>query len=199
MSQLFLAGPWWRSIPNVISLSRLACTPILLVAAFAGYPVLFRWLLLICLLSDIADGWIARRFNLRSEFGAKLDSRADMAVQAVGFAGMWNLHRAFVSDYRLPLFFMVALYLTESLLALFRYGRISSFHTLLSRLAAYAQGIFLIWLLFWGFLPFVFYLAIGLTLLASFEEMLLLYVLPAWEADVGGFYWVLKRKRVLAR
>jgi phosphatidylglycerophosphate synthase len=199
MSQVFLAGPWWRSVPNVISLSRFACTPILLMAAFAGHPDLFRWLLLICLISDIADGWIARRFNLRSEFGAKLDSRADMAVQAVGFAGMWNLHRAVVSDYRLPLLFMVAMYLTESLLARLRYGRISSFHTLLSRLAAYAQGIFLIWLLFWGFLPLIFYLAVGLTVLASFEEMLILYVLPAWEADVGGLYWVLKRKRVLAR
>ncbi len=118
MSQVFLAGPWWRSVPNVISLSRLACAPILLLAAFAGHPVLFRWLLLICLLSDIADGWIARHFNLRSEFGAKLDSRADMAVQAAAFAGMWNLHRAFVSDYRLPLLFMVAMYLAESSLAL---------------------------------------------------------------------------------
>jgi len=199
MSQVFLAGPWWRRVPNVISLSRLACTPVLLLAAFAGHPALFRWLLLICLISDIADGWIARRFNLRSEFGAKLDSRADMAVQVVGFAGMWNLHRAFVSDYRLPLLFMVAIYLAESSLALWRYRRISSFHTLLSRLAAYAQGIFLIWLLFWGFLPVVFYLAVGLTVLASFEEMLILCVLPAWEADVGGLYWILKRKRVPAR
>ena len=168
-------------------------------AAFSGHlkPPSVGWLL-ICLISDIADRWIARRFSLRSEFGARLDSRADMAVQAVGLAGIWSFHKAFVADYWLPLLFMVAMCVAELLMALWRYGRISSFHTLMCRLAAYGQGLFVIWLLFWGFQPLVFYVAVGLSTLAAFEEMVLLWLLPAWEADVGGLYWVVKRKDVRA-
>src|SRR5436189_197389 len=87
---LILDGPWWRSIPNVISAARLACIAILLAAAYGHAESLFRWLLLGCLLSDILDGWIARRFQLQSEVGAKLDSTADMALLGATLVGLWT-------------------------------------------------------------------------------------------------------------
>jgi CDP-diacylglycerol--glycerol-3-phosphate 3-phosphatidyltransferase len=167
-------------------------------AVVNGLPNLFRWLLLSCLISDIADGWIARRFNLRSEFGATLDSRADIAVQAVALVGIWSFHKIFVTEYRLPLLMMVTMYEAEILMALWRYGRVSSFHTLMYRLAASALGVFVMSLFFGGFSPFVFYSAFAMSILAASEEMVILYLLPKWEADVGGLYWVLNRKDAIA-
>src|SRR5271169_4559558 len=63
-------------VPNAISLTRLAAAPILFWLAYAGNERSFKWLLLAALLSDIADGLIARTFHLVTVLGAKLDSIA---------------------------------------------------------------------------------------------------------------------------
>jgi len=44
------------------------------------------------------------------------------------------------------------------------------------------------------FLP-LFYTAVTITLLELAEEIILVYVLPVWEANIKGLYWVLKRKK----
>jgi len=189
------ALPWWRNIPNAISLARIGAAPFLLRAALTEQRGYFRWLLLACLLSDIADGWIARAFHLRSRLGASLDSIADLLVQIIGVGGLWIFYKETVVAHRALLMIVVTLYLAEVLIALLRYGRISSFHTVLVRIAAYAQGIFIISLLFWGYVGWIFYGAMGLCILAFSEELLLLYLLAEWTADVGGLYWVLAKRR----
>lgn len=42
-----------------------------------GYPLLFTILYLYCGISDVADGYIARRYKAESIIGAKLDSLGD--------------------------------------------------------------------------------------------------------------------------
>ena len=189
------ALPWCRYIPNAISLARIGAAPFLLAAALAERRGYFRWLLLACLLSDIVDGWIARTFRLTSRLGASLDSVADLLVQVVGVAGLWIFYKETVVAHRALLMMVVALYLAEVLIALLRYGRISSFHTVLVRIAAYAQGIFIISLFFWGYVPWIFYGAMGLCILAFSEELLILFLLAEWTPDVGGLYWILARRR----
>jgi CDP-diacylglycerol--glycerol-3-phosphate 3-phosphatidyltransferase len=88
----------------------------------------------------------------------------------------------------------VGLYLGQIVLALWRYGRVSSFHTVLNRIGAYAQGIFLITLFFWGFSGLFFYVAICLVMLAAIEELVIVCILPEWTADVGGL-WRMRRRR----
>ena len=67
-----------KNIPNLISLSRI----ILLLILFEFYkePVLFITLYFLCGLSDILDGYIARKTNTASDLGAKLDSAADIIL-----------------------------------------------------------------------------------------------------------------------
>ena len=65
----------------------------------------------------------------------------------------------------------------RELLALARYGRLSSFHTYLSKLAANVLGVFVGILFVFGFEAWLFYVAIGATVLASVEELALLAVL----------------------
>jgi CDP-diacylglycerol--glycerol-3-phosphate 3-phosphatidyltransferase len=185
----------WRHIPNAISLTRLAVVPILVRAVATGEARFFRWLLLACLLSDILDGLIARTFNLRSQLGAFLDSIADILVQFTAIGGLWVFHRQVVESHQLILLTAVAMYLGQMIVSLLRYGRISSFHTILIRIAAYAQGIFFVSLFFWGYTPTVFYAAAIMLISALAEEFVLLYLLPEWTADVGGLYWVLYRNQ----
>src|SRR5215510_3304535 len=91
----------WRiaatNVPNAISAARLAAAPVLLGAVLRGQQDLFTWLLLACLLSDIADGLIARGFAITSEIGAGLDSIADMAVFYIAVFGAFVFQADFVS------------------------------------------------------------------------------------------------------
>lgn len=184
----------WRHLPNAISTARLFSTPILLVLILERQRGAFTWLLLAALLSDIVDGLLARGFDLGTELGARLDSIADVLVTLIGVAGVLVFEPAFVRAHGLVLLGVVALYLLELGAALARYGRISSFHTFLSRVAAYAQGIFIISLLLFGYHALVFYTMIALSAIGTTEELLLLYVLPEWEANVGGLYRVLRSR-----
>ena len=170
-------------------------TPVLLYAALARNTDLFKWLLLACLLSDILDGLIARAFHLRSPLGARLDSTADMIVFAIGIFGLYRFQSDVLAQHWLPLAFVVGLYVVEAAGALWRYGRISSFHTILVRTSAYAQGIFVMSLFLFGYTAWVFYAMTAITVLAYGEEIILLFLLPEWTTDVRGVYWVLARRR----
>jgi CDP-diacylglycerol--glycerol-3-phosphate 3-phosphatidyltransferase len=67
-----------RHVPNIITVSRMFLSVILLFTAH--YPAVFILLYLTCGFSDVADGYIARRFHFKSDLGAKLDSAADMLM-----------------------------------------------------------------------------------------------------------------------
>ena len=67
-----------KYIPNVLSFSRI----ILSIVLFYLNPVRLPFILIyiICGITDMLDGFIARKINATSEFGAKLDSVADMLI-----------------------------------------------------------------------------------------------------------------------
>ena len=155
---------------------------------------LFQWLLLACLLSDILDGLIARMFHLSSPLGAFLDSTADMLMSIIAALGLFAFQKEFLAAHFAPLAVVVTLHIVEMLAALVRYGKLSSFHTLLVRAAAYLQGIFIMSLFLWGYWAGIFYAMVAISVLAYAEEFVLLYVLPKWTPDVRGLYWVLRRK-----
>lgn len=190
---LSLAG-WPRQIPNTISFARLLATPVLLFAVGARHLDVSKWLLLGCVLSDILDGLIARVFHLRSDFGAFLDSTADMIVAVIGVLGLYIFQAAVVAEHWMPLALVLSLYALEAAGALWRYRRISSFHTILVRISAYAQWIFVMSLFLWGYAAWLLYATVVISVLAYVEEIVLLCLLPEWRADVRGIYWVLARR-----
>ncbi len=73
-----------KRIPDLLSMSRIAlCLPLLLVDAMT---LPFWVLYLIAGVTDMLDGFLARRWGLESKFGARLDSLADFVfVLAVGY------------------------------------------------------------------------------------------------------------------
>ena len=70
--------------PNVLSASRIIlCLPLLLADAMT---VSFWAIYMIAGMTDVLDGFVARRWGLESEFGAKLDGFADLVfVVAAGY------------------------------------------------------------------------------------------------------------------
>jgi cardiolipin synthase (CMP-forming) len=75
-----MSRKWFAFLPNLISLGRLILVPVSVdMIASRRWPEALA-IFLIAGLSDAVDGWIARRFDLRSELGAYLDAIADKAL-----------------------------------------------------------------------------------------------------------------------
>jgi CDP-diacylglycerol--glycerol-3-phosphate 3-phosphatidyltransferase len=186
---------WLKHVPNVLSGARALAVPVLLVLAFEEQRVAFTWVLIPALLSDVFDGWIARAFGLESKLGATLDSVADSLMLFVSVYGVWVFHPDVIREHAWLCGTAVGLWALEDVLALARYGRLSSFHTYLSKVVANLLGFFIGWLFLFGFEPWMLYLAAGTSIVASLEELALLRVLPEWRADVRGLWWVLRERR----
>ena len=179
-------------MPNTLSGARALAVPVLLLLAWLGRETAFTWVLIPALLSDIFDGLIARVFALESRLGAFLDSIADSLLLFVCVYGIWVFHPEVIREHAWLCGVAVGLWALEDVLALLRYRRLSSFHTYLSKIVANVLGLFIGWLFLFDFEPWLLYLAAGLSIVASLEELALLWVLPQWRADVGGLWWVLR-------
>jgi cardiolipin synthase len=68
------------SIPNLITLARILSVPVMVWAIAAGEMQVAFALFLLAGLSDLIDGFLAKRFNMATELGAYLDPLADKAL-----------------------------------------------------------------------------------------------------------------------
>ncbi len=73
------------TIPNLLTFLRLLLIPFFLLASFHGMFVAAFVLFVTAAVTDIFDGFIARRFNQRSRLGAILDPLADKTMMFSGY------------------------------------------------------------------------------------------------------------------
>ena len=65
-----------KNIANYISISRIIMSIALLIPKI--FSITFYIIYIYCGLSDMLDGFLARKYKITSKFGAKIDSIADM-------------------------------------------------------------------------------------------------------------------------
>jgi CDP-diacylglycerol--glycerol-3-phosphate 3-phosphatidyltransferase len=83
-------------IPNLLTAARLVAIPVLVVLiAGADGPTApaAAWLFAAVALTDLLDGWLARRLHAESELGRIADPLADRLLVAVGLIGLIALGR----------------------------------------------------------------------------------------------------------
>ena len=73
------------NVANLLTLGRLLLVPCFLVASLRGMWTAAFVIFVSAAVTDILDGMIARRFNLRSRLGAILDPAADKTLMVCGF------------------------------------------------------------------------------------------------------------------
>lgn len=188
-----------RPVPNALSAARIAAAPVLVGLALAGQETLFTWLVVPALLTDLADGWLARTYQIESKRGAFLDSLGDTVLLLAAIFGIWTFHRDVILDNALLCGSAIALWLLEDVAALLRYGRLSSFHTYVSKVAGYLLSVYVGVLFVFGHYPWLLQLSTGLSILGSLEEFVLLALLREWRSDVEGLWWVLAERRRRSR
>jgi cardiolipin synthase len=74
-----------RHIPNILTGARFLLVPCFLVASMRQWYTAAFVIFVTAAVTDIFDGAIARRFNLRSRLGAFLDPAADKTLMVCGF------------------------------------------------------------------------------------------------------------------
>lgn len=183
-------------IINGITLYRVVAAPFLLVLLITGQYMPFKWLLLASFFTDFIDGFLARRYKVTSVAGTKLDSIGDDLTVLVAMVGLFVMMPEFINKEKYVFILLLILFLGEVSYAIFRYRKMTSFHTYLAKAAAILQGLFLLFTFFTGQPVYVlFYAAVFITALELLEEILLIRLLPVWETNISGLYWVLRRKK----
>jgi len=136
-------------LPNIMTLLRIAGSLGLLLCDVTGVTY---WLIYaFCGISDIADGWLARKLKSVTKTGALLDSVADICFVA---CGAWKLMPILELPQWLWLWagVIVAIKVVNQLSALVIYGRCCFPHTLANKWA----GILLfiaVPMTFWSIIP----------------------------------------------
>ena len=69
-----------RHLPNILSSFLMVGAIALLLSNVSGSPFWMRYI--VCGISDIADGWLARKLKCVTKTGALLDSLADICFVA---------------------------------------------------------------------------------------------------------------------
>lgn len=181
-------------MPNWLSLYRLLAAPVLLAFVFLDQRMIFSVLLAISLFTDMLDGFLARHVYTPTDRGARLDSAGDAMTFAVGLIGILKFETEFIISNLFPIALALGLYAAQLMIAFLKYGKPSSFHTYLAKAAALFQGVFMLWLLFFGVEMWLFYVTLILGIVETIEEIILIFLIPEWKTNVKGLPWMLNSK-----
>ena len=185
------------NIADWFSFYRVAAIPLLSILIWFGERELFTWFLLISYSTDAIDGYLARKLKITSARGSQLDSIGDQLTFTMGLIGLVVFEKDFITSNILLILIAFVPYLLQMVIAYVKYGKATSFHTYLAKVSAVVQGIFILWLLFFGPVYWLFYFMIIIGLLETLEEIILIFMYDSWVADVKGIFFALKDKRRL--
>lgn len=108
-----------KYVPNILTIIRFLLIPIILLFLFSGNYLLAFIFFTISGITDILDGYIARKFNLVSNFGKLMDPLADKLTQISILAALFFLNIV-------PVWILIIVLLKEVIMvagASFLYGK----------------------------------------------------------------------------
>ena len=175
------------TLPNLLSLLRMALAPVLLGLAWAGQSTLFVVFFAGSLLSDMADGYLARRLNQVSDLGAKLDSWADLATWVSAAVCVWWLWPDLVRREAPFVIAVAASYCAPIVIGVLKYGGLTSYHTWGAKLSSVLMGAGLVFLLL-GVSAWPFHVATVVLVAAGLEEIAITAILPGPRTNVPSLW-----------
>jgi len=147
-----------KHLANLITITRIIGT--LCLIPFDVYSNTFIIIYLYCGLSDVLDGFVARKLNIISQTGSKLDSLSDLLYYSVMMSKVWSYLELYLPKYIWILIYLILFFrLMSYLFVLIRDKQLSSRHTKLNKLT--------------GFLMFLLPLVVGSPYLIHYSYLVL--------------------------
>lgn len=176
------------TIPNLISLTRLlVILPGLWVLAIKEHTVWVGILILVALISDILDGYLARKWHQASDLGARLDSLADNTLVLCTIVWLAMLRPEVLEP---PNLIKVAgatgIYLTMLTVGLIRFRRFAGLHLYTGKAVGAVGAGFLFTTFVFGFHPVVFDMALSIFTLANLEALIIFAAFPEVDEHIGS-------------
>jgi cardiolipin synthase len=108
-----------RHLPNLLTILRLLLVPCFLGASVEGMYVTAFVIFVSAAVTDVLDGWLARRLDVRSRLGALLDPAADKTLMVCGF--VYYTSAAKLPVIELPGWLTFTVFIRDFLLVVFAY------------------------------------------------------------------------------
>lgn len=178
------------SVPNLLSLLRLILVPILITLAAYGQAELFLLLLAVSLVSDVLDGYMARKLQQTSELGARLDSWGDILTYGAMISALYLIWPAIFSAQAGFLLAAMLSFILPLLLALSRFGSYPSYHTIGAKVTAILMAPAYYLLILWDTELF-FRAVILLRVLVAVEEIAITFALKRPKSNVDSVFFLL--------
>lgn len=174
-------------LPNLLSAFRLVCFPLLHLLAWYGARSAFLLLFAVGLLSDVLDGYLARRFGQESEAGARLDQWGDFALWlALPLSAWWLWGGIMRQELGFVVLALVAM-VTPTAVAFAKYREVPGYHTWSVKLGAVAMGIAVPLLLLFE-IAWPFRIAALFQLVCFVDELGITLMLPTCQHDVPSVF-----------
>jgi phosphatidylglycerophosphate synthase len=121
-----------KSLPNIISLLRVLLSSALLLTLDSDW--LFSCLIILIGLTDISDGYIARRFHLVSKLGAKLDSLADLIFFTIILWILYLRYEWILTENSIWFLIIVFLKISTAIISKIKNGEFIFVHTIANKI-----------------------------------------------------------------
>jgi CDP-diacylglycerol--glycerol-3-phosphate 3-phosphatidyltransferase len=171
------------TIPNILSGFRLLSVPVLVLLARSGCESWFLVLFMCALLTDLADGYLARRLHQESELGARLDSWGDFALYMATPLCAWWLWPELIARELPYVLAVIASFTLPVAFGFVKFRGLTSYHTWGAKLSAILMGVSTV-VLFSGHTPVPFRISTGILMLAQLEEIVISIILPERHSNV---------------
>jgi cardiolipin synthase len=164
------------NIPNILSLSRLVFTPVIIFFLVLISKEVFALIFFLFQLTDVLDGFIAKRFNMQTEIGCLLDTWGDFCSYVIAISALLHYFPRFFIDWNfILLVIFVCLYLLNAILIKVLKNEIAfGLPSFLSKITFYLQSSFLIFSFTCYLLPWFYYLAFLVGVLRELQNTYLI-------------------------
>jgi CDP-diacylglycerol--glycerol-3-phosphate 3-phosphatidyltransferase len=182
------------NIPNLLSAYRIAVFPYILFLIYIGRQEAYLIFFCINIVTDILDGAIARCFKLQTNFGARLDSIADVGSYILAGYGLMHFKWDTLSEVHSWIWIYVGAFIVPYIVSYLRFRKFPSLHLYSSKIGGALDGIFFFYLFFFGYNALLFTGAIVWGIASFIEMIAVLLLLKELRSDCKGLYWVMKKQ-----
>ncbi|MDR1940110.1 MAG: CDP-alcohol phosphatidyltransferase family protein [Clostridiales bacterium] len=178
-----------KKIPNILSITRMVLSVVLIFVAMFKNVWIFIPLYLICGMTDIADGKIARHFKVESKLGEKLDSFGDVMVIVAALVCTLFIFEVEKQWARLIwVGAVILLRLANAIIAKIKFNVFNNIHTYGTKLVgAFAFLLVLVFIIAKEFNYAVIIAGSVFSLIMCAEETALLFVIDEYDVNIKGF------------
>jgi len=179
-------------VPNLLSAARLLLVPVLWLLYSSRQYTAQAIVLFIAGMTDVLDGYLARRRNRISRIGSRMDTAADLALLASVYAWIILLVPELVWSRRILVIAAVVFTLGFLAIGWLRFRRIADVHIYSAKAAGVFTHAFVLFALLGLVFRWLFDIALGLATLAALEALLLVTTRDRVDERVGS---ILRRRK----